>query len=39
MSIADAVQQGIRAVAAAHGSEEAKRLMDAFLQQQMTRTT
>jgi enoyl-CoA hydratase len=31
MSIADAVQQGIRAVAAAHGSDEAKRLMDAFL--------
>jgi enoyl-CoA hydratase len=32
MSIADAVQQGIRAVAAAHGTEEAKGLMDAFLQ-------
>jgi enoyl-CoA hydratase len=32
MSIADAVQQGIRAVAAAHGSDEAKRLMNAFLQ-------
>ena len=31
MSIADAVQQGIRAVAAAHGSDEAKGLMDAFL--------
>ncbi len=31
MSIADAVQQGIRAVAAAHGSDEAKRLMDAFV--------
>jgi enoyl-CoA hydratase/carnithine racemase len=31
MSIADAVQQGIRAVAVAHGSDEAKRLMDAFL--------
>ena len=32
MSIADAVQQGIRAVAAAHGSDEAKRLMTAFLE-------
>jgi enoyl-CoA hydratase len=32
MSIADAVQQGIRAVAAAHGSDEAKGLMGAFLQ-------
>ena len=32
MSIADAVQQGIRAVAAAHGSDETKRLMGAFLQ-------
>ena len=32
MSIADAVQQGIRAVAAAHGSDEAKALMSAFLQ-------
>ena len=31
MSIADAVQQGIRAVAAAHGSDEAKGLMEAFL--------
>jgi enoyl-CoA hydratase/carnithine racemase len=31
MSIADAVQQGIRAVAAAHGSEEAKGLMGAFM--------
>ena len=31
MSIADAVQQGIRAVAAAHGSDETKRLMGAFL--------
>lgn len=31
MSIADAVQQGIRAVAAAHGSNEAKRLMQAFV--------
>jgi enoyl-CoA hydratase/carnithine racemase len=31
MSIADAVQQGIRAVAAAHGSAEAKGLMEAFL--------
>ena len=31
MSIADAIQQGIRAVAAAHGSAEAKGLMQAFL--------
>jgi enoyl-CoA hydratase/carnithine racemase len=31
MSIADAIQQGIRAVAAAHGSDETKRLMGAFL--------
>jgi enoyl-CoA hydratase len=31
MSISDAVQQGIRAVAAAHGSDEAKGLMGAFL--------
>ena len=31
MSIADAVQQGIRAVAAAHGSAEARRLMGAFV--------
>ena len=33
MSITDAVQQGIRAVAAAHGSEETKRLMGAFVEQ------
>lgn len=32
MSIADAVQQGIRAVAAAHGTEEPRRLMAAFLE-------
>jgi hypothetical protein len=32
MSIADAVQQGIRAVAAAHGTDEARRLMTAFTQ-------
>jgi enoyl-CoA hydratase len=31
MSISDAVQQGIRAVAAAHGSGEAKQLMNAFI--------
>jgi enoyl-CoA hydratase len=31
MSIADAVQQGVRAVAAAHGSDETKRLMGEFL--------
>jgi enoyl-CoA hydratase len=30
MSIVDAVQQGIRAVAAAHGTDETKRLMGAF---------
>jgi enoyl-CoA hydratase len=32
MSLADAVQQGIRAVAAAHGSDEPRRLMQAFAQ-------
>ncbi len=32
MSIADAVQQGIRAVAAAHGTDETKRLMGAFVE-------
>jgi enoyl-CoA hydratase len=32
MSLADAIQQGIRAVAAAHGSEETKRLMGAFVE-------
>ena len=31
MSIADAVQQGIKAVAAAHGTDETKRLMGAFV--------
>jgi enoyl-CoA hydratase len=31
MAIADAVQQGVRAVAAAHGSDETKGLMTAFL--------
>ena len=31
MSIADAVQQGIRAVAAAHGTDETQRLMGAFV--------
>jgi enoyl-CoA hydratase len=36
MSIADAVQQGIRAVAAAHGSEEARRLMTAFVERRRT---
>ncbi len=35
MSIADAVQQGIRAVAAAHGSEEANYLMEAFLRRKI----
>ena len=38
MSIADAVQQGIRAVAAAHGTEETKRLMGAFLERKQTRS-
>ena len=33
MSVADAIQQGIRAVAAAHGGEEAKRLMGAVVEQ------
>ena len=32
MSIADAIQQGIQAVAAAHGSAETKQLMNAFLE-------
>ena len=32
MSIDDAVQQGIRAVAAAHGTDETKRLMGAFVE-------
>ena len=32
MSIADAIQQGIRAVAAAHGTAETKRLMGAFVE-------
>jgi enoyl-CoA hydratase/carnithine racemase len=32
MSIADSVQQGIRAVAAAHGTDEARRLMGAFVE-------
>lgn len=31
MSLADAIQQGIRAVAAAHGTEETQRLMGAFV--------
>jgi enoyl-CoA hydratase/carnithine racemase len=38
MSIADAVQQGIRAVAAAHGTDEAKRLMGVFLERKKTRS-
>ncbi len=37
MSIADAVQQGIRAVAAAHGSEEARRLMTAFVERRKSK--
>ena len=31
MSLADSVQQGIRAVAAAHGTDETQRLMGAFV--------
>jgi enoyl-CoA hydratase/carnithine racemase len=38
MSLADAVQQGIRAVAAAHGTEETKRLMGAFVEQRRQKT-
>ncbi|MBS0640080.1 MAG: enoyl-CoA hydratase/isomerase family protein [Proteobacteria bacterium] len=38
MSIADAVQQGIRAVAAAHGTDETKRLMGAFLERKKSRS-
>jgi len=38
MSIADAVQQGIRAVAAAHGTDETKNLMRAFLQRKSARS-
>jgi enoyl-CoA hydratase/carnithine racemase len=37
MSIDDAVQQGIRAVAAAHGSDETRRLMGAFLRRKRER--
>ncbi|MGE0223922.1 MAG: enoyl-CoA hydratase-related protein [Acetobacteraceae bacterium] len=37
MSLADAVQQGIRAVAAAHGTEETKRLMGAFVEKRQRR--
>ncbi len=36
MSIADAVQQGVRAVAAAHGSDEATGLMNAFLKRKLS---
>ena len=36
MSIADAVQQGVRAVAAAHGSDEATNLMNAFLKRKLS---
>ncbi len=32
MSISDAIQQGIRAVTAAHGTDETKRLMGAFVE-------
>ena len=37
MSIADAVQQGIRAVAAAHGTSETKQLMGRFLERRKAR--
>ena len=37
MSIADAVQQGIRAVAAAHGTAETRRLMGAFVERRRAR--
>jgi enoyl-CoA hydratase/carnithine racemase len=37
MSIADAVQQGIRAVAAAHGTDETRRLMGAFVARRQAR--
>jgi enoyl-CoA hydratase len=36
MAITEAVQQGIRAVAAAHGSEEARGLMTAFVERRKT---
>ncbi len=38
MSIADAVQQGIRAVAAAHGTPETKRLMGAFVEKRRAKS-
>jgi enoyl-CoA hydratase/carnithine racemase len=38
MSVADAIQQGIRAVAAAHGTEETKRLMGAFVEKRRAKT-
>ena len=38
MSIADAVQQGIRAVAAAHGTDETKRLMGSFIERKKARS-
>jgi enoyl-CoA hydratase/carnithine racemase len=37
MSIADAIQQGIRAVAAGHGTEESRRLMGAFVAKRQER--
>lgn len=37
MAIADAVQQGIRAVAAAHGTDETRRLMGAFVNRRSRR--
>jgi enoyl-CoA hydratase/carnithine racemase len=38
MSIADSIQQGISAVAAAHGTAETKRLMGAFVEQRRAKT-
>jgi len=37
MAIADAVQQGVRAVAAAHGTDETRRLMGAFVDRRSRR--
>jgi enoyl-CoA hydratase len=39
MSLPDAIHQGIRAVAAAHGSDETKRLMTAFVQRKSPQGT
>ncbi|HEY0185503.1 MAG TPA: enoyl-CoA hydratase-related protein [Rhodopila sp.] len=39
MSISDAVQEGIRAVAGAHGTEETKQLMRAFVERKVQATS